>query len=109
VKNRNIKLPAGVARQEMHLALGANASLWNEFNPELYTAVVSVQLAGSSRKDEMSSRFGIRSVGKVQQSLLINDRPVFLRGTLECNIFPLTGHPPMTRQGWQKVFTTAKS
>src|SRR5690606_25216923 len=40
--------------------------------------------------------------------IYINGQQAFFRGTLECNIFPLTGHPPMDRQGWYKVFQTAK-
>lgn len=33
---------------------------------------------------------------------------MFLRGTLECCIFPLTGYPPTTKEGWSKVFRSAK-
>lgn len=33
---------------------------------------------------------------------------MFLRGTLECCIFPLTGYPPTTKEGWLKVFRSAK-
>lgn len=40
--------------------------------------------------------------------LLINGRPTFLRGTLECCVFPLTGTPPTDERGWMKVFTTAR-
>ena len=40
--------------------------------------------------------------------LLINGHPTFLRGTLECCVFPLTGTPPMDERGWMKVFTTAR-
>jgi len=44
-----------------------------------------------------------------ENSLLhINGRQLFLRGTLESAIFPLTGHPPTDKPGWAKVFGTAK-
>src|SRR5690606_21271911 len=41
--------------------------------------------------------------------LQVNGRRIFLRGTLECNIFPLKGYPPMQHEGWKKVFSAAKS
>ncbi|MBC7627439.1 glycoside hydrolase family 2 TIM barrel-domain containing protein, partial [Ferruginibacter sp.] len=31
------------------------------------------------------------------------------RGTLECSIFPKLGHAPMEKNGWRKVFQTAKT
>ncbi|MGC4235101.1 MAG: glycoside hydrolase family 2 TIM barrel-domain containing protein [Niabella sp.] len=108
-QSKTIVINKGTSVQQIKLSLGSNASLWDEFNPELYTAVVSVQLPGKRTADRVSSNFGLRSISKQQQSLFINGRPVFLRGTLECNIFPLTGHPPMTHEGWLKVFQTAKN
>ena len=35
---------------------------------------------------------------------VINGRPIFLRGTLECGIFPLTGYPPTDVPAWQRIF-----
>jgi hypothetical protein len=35
--------------------------------------------------------------------------PLFLRGTLECAIFPLTGHPPVTVDEWMKLYKSAKA
>src|SRR5690606_40332890 len=40
---------------------------------------------------------------------LFRSRTVFLRGTLDCAIFPLTGYPPTDHEGWEKVFGTAKA
>ena len=39
----------------------------------------------------------------------MNDRPVFLRGTLECAIFPLTGYPPTDVPSWQRIYRIIKS
>ncbi len=39
----------------------------------------------------------------------INGRPVFLRGTLECAIFPKTGYPPTETAGWEKVLSAVKN
>jgi hypothetical protein len=60
-------------------------------------------------KDAYTGTFGMREITGSQGLLQVNGRRIFLRGTLECNIFPLTGHPPMERKGWLKVFQTAKT
>jgi beta-galactosidase/beta-glucuronidase len=39
----------------------------------------------------------------------INGQKTFLRGTVECCIFPETAHPPMDEAKWEKVFSTARS
>ena len=35
-------------------------------------------------------------------------RPVFLRGTTECCIFPVTGYPPSDVKSWERVLQTCK-
>ena len=50
----------------------------------------------------------MREIDNGQGILTVNGNRIFLRGTLECCIFPLTGTPPMTEEGWMKVFATAK-
>ena len=76
--------------------------LWSEFSPHLYTLCVT---AGGQTK---TVSFGMRKFSAEGNRLLINNRPTFLRGTLECCVFPLTGTPPMDERGWMKVFTTAR-
>ena len=39
----------------------------------------------------------------------MNGRPVFLRGTLECSVFPLTGYPPTDVPAWQRIYRIMKS
>ena len=80
----------------------ANMKLWNEFTPNLYSLTV---MAGQQQK---TVTFGMRSFKAKGNRLLINGKPTFLRGTLECCIFPLTGTPPTDERGWMKVFTTAR-
>ena len=77
-------------------------SLWSEFSPELHT------LSVSDGKQTKTVTFGMRSFKAEGKSILVNGHPTFLRGTLECCIFPLTGTPPMDERGWTKVFTTAR-
>jgi hypothetical protein len=85
------------------------AQLWDEFNPALYTARVQLPDKNAKPLHELSTVFGMREMGNQNSLLWINGHRIFLRGTLECNIFPLTGYPPMDKKGWQKVFGTAKA
>ncbi len=80
---------------------------WSEFTPQVYTADVSC-MAGKMNS-EVSDDFGMRKIERVGNKMYINDKPLFLRGTLECCIFPLTGTPPMDHAGWEKVFGAARA
>ncbi len=86
----------------MYVLPVSDMRLWSEFAPRLYTLSVT---AGGQTK---TVSFGMRKFSAEGNRLLINGRPTFLRGTLECCIFPLTGTPPMDERGWMKVFTTAR-
>lgn len=86
--------------------LGSDMKLWNEFNSNVYT--LNVDLKAGSYSDKSSTTFGMRQITNRDGYLQINGTRIFLRGTLECCIFPLTGHPPMDEAGWREVFTTAK-
>ncbi|RPD42077.1 glycoside hydrolase family 2 [Chitinophaga barathri] len=103
----NAELPAGVSSHELTLQLGAEMKTWDEFHPYLYT--LKTTLAAGAAKDAASTTFGMREVTNKNALLQVNGKRIFLRGTLECNIFPLTGHPPMDRKGWLKVFSSAKA
>ncbi|MCF3111924.1 glycoside hydrolase family 2 [Niabella sp. CC-SYL272] len=108
-RNMPVTIVPGASVNEIELFLGNTAKLWDEFDPQLYRVAVTLQTTGGKLLDRNETRFGLRTIAGDQQTLRINGRPAFLRGTLECNIFPLTGHPPMTREGWLKVFCAAKS
>ena len=77
--------------------------LWNEFTPYIYR--LTVQADGWQR----TVRFGMRRLESRHGRLLLNGERIFLRATLECCIFPLTGCPPTTEEGWRRVFGRAKA
>ena len=94
------------ASGEDEMALPA-CKTWDEFAPNLYR--VRATLTTARGKDVATATWGMRALDNKDSELWINGRRMFLRGTLECDIFPLTGHPPMDRRGWLKEFTVAKS
>lgn len=102
----NVTLNPGMNKVEFVSPVTLPIRLWDEFDPQLYTLEMTVR--NESSTDTRETTFGFRKLSKDKASLLLNDRKVFLRGTLECCIFPLTGYPPMENEGWKKVFDTAR-
>ncbi len=80
-----------------------NLENWDEFNPVVYEARLIIG------KDTIRSDFGNRKISYRHGQLLINGHRIYLRGNLECVIFPLRGTPPMEKEGWQKIFRQAKN
>src|SRR5690554_2839334 len=80
--------------------------LWDEFNPNIYQARVALQT--DELNDSRHEVFGMRKLTNKDALLQINDRRLFLRGTLECAIFPLKVYPPTDKDGWEKVFGAAR-
>ena len=83
-----------------------NVRVWNEFDPALYTLHVTYRCDGKS--DEKAVRFGMRIVRKEGKRILLNDRPISLRGTTDCALFPDTGYPSMEIEVWRKRFEIIK-
>jgi len=92
---------------EIDHPMGKDVLLWDEFSPHLYRLDVSI--AGEGFADQKTVTFGMREIGTEGTQFTINGRKTFLRGTLECCIFPRTGHPPMDVEGWRKILRAAKA
>lgn len=89
-------------KKEFVIDLGSDAQLWDEFTPNLY------QLQVMAGDDVYETTFGLRNLSVEGRQLVINGRPLFLRGTVEnCN-FPETGYPPMEESEWLRVFRKCK-
>jgi hypothetical protein len=89
---------------------GEAAPLWDEFQPAMLR--MDLQLAtvagGQSSADQRAVSFGLRDFKRDGQRLAINGRTVFLRGRLDCANYPLTGYPPMNKDGWLRVLGILK-
>ncbi|MCX8497309.1 MAG: hypothetical protein ORN51_14095 [Akkermansiaceae bacterium] len=82
--------------------------LWSEFHPNLCTLDLTLtDQTGSS--DHRATRFGFRKISNIGKSLVLNNLPIFLRGTHEGASFPLTGHPPTAVEDWRRIFKIIKS
>jgi len=109
-QSKTVALAKGTAKVEMEQPMGPEVRLWDEFEPALYKLTVGLEAetGGKLLTDEQTVRFGMRDIKAKEGKLWINNRRLFLRGTLECCIFPLTGHPPMDKTSWKKQISTAK-
>jgi hypothetical protein len=83
--------------------------LWSEFAPVIYRMAAKLTGTDKNVSDNRSVDFGMREFTTKGTSFEINDRPVFLRGTTECCIFPLTGYPPSDVRSWERVLQTCKN
>lgn len=106
-KEISVTLKEGAQKLEYDYSLGEDIKTWDEFTPYLYRLSVSCQ-SGRKKTAQKEVSFGMREMDNSQGILTVNGNRIFLRGTLECCIFPLTGTPPMTEDGWMKVFSSAK-
>ncbi|MFT3830578.1 MAG: discoidin domain-containing protein [Opitutaceae bacterium] len=98
----------------LDLPLGADARLWDEFSPALYSITVRFDAAWHDRvpsakfADTRTIETGLREFRTQGQQFVINGRPTFLRGKHEAGAFPLTGHPPMDVASWERYFRTVQ-
>jgi len=81
----------------------SGAKLWDEFSPNL--SHLTVKLGD----DQKIVSFGLRDLSVKGTKFTMNGRTLFLRGTLECSVFPLTGTPPTDVEAWRKIFQIEKS
>ncbi|MCK7555915.1 beta-galactosidase [Chitinophaga sedimenti] len=100
-------LQAGDSLLELNYPMGASFNSWDEFNPALYEMAVTLQSAMG--KNVKKVQYGMRSIGTTADKLTINGHPIFLRGTLECAIFPLTGYPPTDTAAWGRICRIIKA
>jgi len=94
-------------RAELTVPMDREPRVWNEFTPHLYNAEITLE--SPSGKDLRSETFGFRDLSRKDGRLAINGVPIFLRGTLECAIFPLTGYPPTGLDAWRRIVKICKA
>ncbi len=94
---------------EIAYPMGNDVLLWDEFQPHLYK--MQVNLTGNSRllADSRDIQFGMREFKTQGTNFTINGRKTFLRGTLECCIFPKTGYPPTDVESWLRIYQVCRN
>ncbi|WP_291101571.1 MULTISPECIES: sugar-binding domain-containing protein [unclassified Flavobacterium] len=106
-KNLKVTVAAGLDSLVVEYPMGDNVKLWSEFHPNIYT--LKAKLTAKKSIITYETTFGMREIKAVGKQLLMNGKPLFLRGTLECAIFPKTGFPPTDKAEWLRVFSIARA
>ena len=97
----------GISEVRVELGMGEDVLLWDEFTPNLYRLEVTLNSKEGVHKKHVN--FGMREFKANGSRFQVNDKPVFLRGTLESSIFPRTGYPSTDVDEWTRIFNTCKS
>lgn len=92
---------------EVTIPLGETIRTWDEFSPNLY--ILKTRFTSNWGVDVKTTPFAFRQVATKGTRFTLNGRPIFLRGTLECCIFPKTGYPPMDIDTWKRIINTCKA
>jgi hypothetical protein len=92
---------------ELRVQYPKDAPTWDEFHPALQK--LKLRLAGPGANDARTVSFGFVQVAARGTDILVNGRPVFLRGTHHGGDFPLTGYPPTDVAYWKKIFAINKA
>jgi len=112
--NLNKEVPVNVKGSSINfenvVELGKNIKLWDEFHPNLYHITCKLQTSNgkANYQNEKSVDFGMREVKQGKNHVLLNNRPLHLRGTVENAVFPKTGHAPLDNASWERIMLILK-
>ncbi len=81
---------------------GERMKEWDEFSTPLYNVTVNLG------DDTAETQFGMRDISVAGRNIIINGRPMYVRGTVENCCFPLTGYAPTDEESWSEVFAKCK-
>jgi len=103
---KNVEISGEIQEFEISYSFGNEMQLWDEFSPILYRMSIGLSDQAGQEVDYKEIEFGMREFKAKNTRFEVNGRPVFLRGTVECCIFPLTGYPAMDEESWEYIFST---
>lgn len=103
-----IQVPAG-GRAEIEIAVDIpDVRPWTPDTPHLYTAAIALR-EGRQVLDRVEERFGMRQLQARGNVLLLNGKPLYLRGYGDDNIEVLTGFPPSSRAVYRERLRQARA
>ncbi len=92
----------------LSIDMGDNFKTWSEFDPNLYNFSIAISKNGKELY-KFKETFGMREFTIDSLHFAINNIPIFLRGTTECSVFPLTGYPPTQEANWDSIYAVCKA
>ena len=106
-KKFEINIQAGENLTTFTYPMGDHPMLWDEFHPNLY--VLQTELHSKTGNDKTETTFGMRELATKGTQITVNGTPIFIRGTLECCIFPKTGFPATDVAEWERMIKVCKN
>lgn len=82
--------------------LGEDMRTWDEYDPYVY------QLSVKNGDDSYNTVFGMREITVRGMDIMLNGRPMYVRGTLDNCCFPETGYPPTDVASWERIIRKCK-
>lgn len=82
--------------------LGEDMRTWDEYDPYVY------QLSVKNGDDSYSTVFGMREITVRGMDIMLNERPMYVRGTVDNCCFPETGYPPTDVASWERIIRKCK-
>ncbi len=76
--------------------------LWSEHTPVIYHRTVV------HHGEKIDVAFGLRRVAVSGPNIMLNGKPIYLRGTVENCCFPLTGFAPTDVESWVRIIKKCK-
>lgn len=95
----------------LSVPLPAPLRMWDDVNPALHVVELRARTAVGTRifEHQIAVPFGIREISAKNRQFVLNGRPVFLRGTVENAVFPLTAYPPVELADWRRIYQAVRS
>jgi beta-galactosidase/beta-glucuronidase len=110
---KKVKLKASAPDDTLEMKamymMGPGVQKWSEYNPAVYRLVISLSDEDGRVIDRITEDFGMREFTASGTRFNVNGQPVFLRGTTECCIFPLTGYPPSDTASWMRILRICRN
>ncbi|WP_158796445.1 sugar-binding domain-containing protein [Pedobacter sp. L105] len=105
----SVLAPKGEFVVKSEVPMGSHPMLWDEFSPNLYMLKTTLSTKTGGAQCEKNNSFGMRKLNIKGTQFAMNGRPLMMRGTLDCAIYPLTGYPPTDVVSWRRIFKIEKS
>jgi len=103
----SVNVPAGTAGSAKVRVAVPGARLWSTEAPNLYEARISLK-KGAQIFDQVSQTFGFREIKTNGTHILLNGKPVYLRGYGDDSSEVLTGAPPHSKDIYLERMRIAK-
>lgn len=94
-------------KAQLTVDLGSKAICWSDDTPYLYRTNITLVCNGEM-VDVQHRRFGLRTITTKGKHILLNGETIFLRGYVDCCIFPQTGYPIWDQEHYRKQFRIVK-